>query len=136
MLSERGKSVTFPDLSPFIDTIESKINNLTEEETALYSTSYEYYKILRNSNPMSYQKVMISIKAILTKVENSKKKTEKAKQLKKDKIQAKKDSGDFVSNSEFKKQKEEKLKKKAERRAAAKLKAETEEPKFEDLPPS
>ena len=49
---------------------------------------------------------MISVKAILQKVEKKKKKTEKAKKLKKEKIQAKKDAGEFISEGEFKKNKE------------------------------
>ncbi len=65
---------------------------------------------------MSFQKVMKSIKAILSTVEKSKEKTKKVKDLKKQKIQFKKEAGDFVPENEFKKKKEEKEQKKIQKR--------------------
>lgn len=120
LLEVRGKTVEFEDLESY-DDIEDRVNNLTDEEKELFKTSLEYYNLLRNSNPMTYQKVMISIKAILNKVESSKKKTEEIKKLKKEKIQKKKEAGNYIPEAEFKKLKEEKQKKKAEKRRLAKL---------------
>ena len=49
---------------------------------------------------------MVSIQAILDKVSKSKQKTDKIRALKKEKMKAKKEQGDFIPKGEFKKQKD------------------------------
>jgi glycerol-3-phosphate O-acyltransferase len=60
---------------------------------------------MRNQNPKSYQKVMALLKAILEKSAKSIVKTSKIRAIKKEKLQAKKEAGEFVPEEEFKKAK-------------------------------
>lgn len=90
------------------DSIHSNLKSLSQEDEELFTTSLEFFDVVKNCNPKGLQKVMISVKAILDKVIKSKKKSEKIKALKKEKIKAKKEAGDFIPEGEFKKQKEQK----------------------------
>lgn len=104
-LHERGKLVEFTDLKEFQDSIESTVSGLPKEELELYGNALSFAENMRNQNPNSYQKVMQLIKAIIEKSEKSTVKTSQIRAIKKEKLQAKKEAGEFVPKVEFKKTK-------------------------------
>lgn len=116
-LSKTGKVVEFADLQDFEDKIDDTIDKLDDEELTLYKNSLQFFDILKKTNTMNFQKLMTSVKAIMNKVDSSKSKTEKAKKIKKEKIEAKKNAGEFIPKGELKKKLDDKLKAKTDRRA-------------------